>query len=125
MCKIVLNLQKSEAQTALNCTVCMFGSVLSPKKVDFRQLPIVFVSDLIHLPWQKQVTPTNNEFDNSYPCPMSNVHVQLVNLVHDHCSGFSLLLILSWLPTSLPTISLAPEGYSCCPIVTVEVGTTA
>ena len=52
------------------------------------------------------------------------VRVQLVTLVHAHCSGFS-LLILSWLPIALPTISLAPEGYSCCPIVTVEVGTTA
>ena len=99
-------------------TVCMFGSVLSPKKVDFRQLPNVFVSDLIHLPWKKQVKllPAMNLIIPNL------VRVQLLNLVHDHCSGFSLLLFLSWLPLSLPTISLAPEGYSCCPIVTVEVG---
>ena len=30
--------------------------VLSPGKVHFRQLPLVFVSDLVRLPWQKQVT---------------------------------------------------------------------
>ena len=35
-------------------------------------------------------------------------------------SGFA-LLFLSWFPNILATISLAPDGYSCCPIVTVEV----
>ena len=37
------------------------------------------------------------------------------------CTGFLLLLISNWFKTISPTISLAPEGYSCCPIVTVEV----
>ena len=40
-------------------------------------------------------------------------------------SGFALLLILSWLPHISTTISLAPDGYSCCPIVTVEVDVTS
>ena len=36
-------------------------------------------------------------------------------------AGFLLLLISNWFKIISPTISIAPEGYSCCPIVTVEV----